>query len=137
MKRSRFKRKPPVRVESPYRDFVQSLPCSRAGLGGGQGDVVAAHATLSANEKGTALKVDDTQVIPLCHQHHQEFDGHAQPRFTAGWSKQDRYNWGRTQVRLTRGAWSAKQRRDLAEDAAAMEGSRIPSGDIDDGDCPF
>lgn len=95
------KRASSVRDDSPYRTFVQGLPCVCASMGGCSGDIIAAHATLGPNEKGTSLKVDDRQVIPMCCQHHDEFDGRAQPRFTDRWSKEQRYDFGFHWVRST------------------------------------
>lgn len=58
--------------ESPYVQFVITLPCINCAA---PGPSDPAHMTLGPDEKGTSLKVNDGQVVPLCHPCHMLFDG--------------------------------------------------------------
>ena len=58
--------------EAPYVTWVITLPCINCGA---PGPSDPAHMTLGPNEKGSSLKVDDLQVVPLCHACHMYWDG--------------------------------------------------------------
>ena len=95
MARSRMKRKSPRRLtrraaDAPFVKFVRSLACMWCQR---PGPSDAAHMTLGPNEKGTSLKVDDRQVVPLCRRDHHNFDGITDgPRNPfRGWTKDERY----------------------------------------------
>lgn len=49
---------------------IRKLPCVRCGSSPSQ----AAHSNSSKHGKGMGLKACDTKTIPLCRNHHQEFD---------------------------------------------------------------
>lgn len=80
--------------------FVRRHPCFAAKHGDCEGDIVAAHITLSANEKGTAMKVPHDHTAALCCRHHDFWDGRLGRKDNpwAGWSKESRYALGRTWV---------------------------------------
>ncbi len=61
--------------ELAWFSFVRLMPCRAKHLGRCDGDVVAAHITLSANEKGWGMKVPHDQTAPLCCKHHDDWDG--------------------------------------------------------------
>lgn len=109
LKRTRMKRHAPRRLSkrkamSPYVAWVKTLPCINCHR---PGPSDPAHMTLGPNEKGTALKVDDSQVVPLCngpHGCHRYFDGNADgPRNPfRGFTKSDRYAHAAKWVERTR-----------------------------------
>lgn len=49
---------------------IRKLPCAVCG----RTPVDAAHSNQSAHNKGLAIKADDRYTIPLCRQHHIEYD---------------------------------------------------------------
>lgn len=49
---------------------IRKLPCVRCG----RTPVDAAHSNQSAHNKGLGIKADDRYTIPLCRQHHIEYD---------------------------------------------------------------
>lgn len=78
------------RYERAWMAFCRSLPCMNCRC---RGPSDPAHMTLGANEKGTALKVDHTQCVPLCRSCHHYFDGQANGPANPfrGWTKEERY----------------------------------------------
>lgn len=82
--------------EKAWLRFVALQDCICAHLRGCDGDVVPAHITLSANEKGTGMKVDTRQTVPMCVRHHDFWDGRlgrAGNPF-AGMKREERYERG-------------------------------------------
>lgn len=83
LQRTRMEKKLPRRLEDPDDDpafnrFVAMLDCAAKRLPGAtrcRGEVQSAHVTLNANQKGMAMKVPGRQRVPLCAQHHDEWDG--------------------------------------------------------------
>lgn len=49
---------------------IRKLPCAVCG----RTPVDAAHSNQSAHNKGLGIKADDRYTIPLCRQHHIEYD---------------------------------------------------------------
>ena len=49
---------------------IRKLPCVRCG----RSPVDAAHSNQSAHNKGLGIKASDEFTIPLCRQHHIEYD---------------------------------------------------------------
>ena len=49
---------------------IRKLPCVRCG----RSPVDAAHSNQSAHNKGLGIKASDEFTIPLCRQHHVEYD---------------------------------------------------------------
>ncbi len=108
LQRSRMEKKLPRRLQSaeddtPFRRFVVQLGCVVRDLPGAtpcRGPIQPAHLTLSANEKGTGMKVPDRQCAGMCSHHHDEWDGRdrsAKSTF-AGWDKPERYGQARIWV---------------------------------------
>jgi hypothetical protein len=58
--------------EAPYVAWVRTLSCIKCAK---PGPSDPAHMTLGPNEKGSSLKVDDLQVVPLCRSCHSYWDG--------------------------------------------------------------
>lgn len=73
--------------------FVRTLPCCASHLGLCRGPMQAAHVALSADQKGTGMKVPHTQTVPLCHKHHADWDGRSGQANNpfAGMTKDERY----------------------------------------------
>lgn len=61
--------------EKAWMKFVRTLPCCCTHLGGCRGRVQASHITLSANQKGMAMRVNVKQTVPHCDRHHRDWDG--------------------------------------------------------------
>jgi hypothetical protein len=100
--------------------FVRTFPCCAAHLGSCDGDIVAAHAALSANQKGMGMKVPHDQTVSLCWRHHGFFDGalgEAGNPF-AGMTREERYEMARPWVEAVRKAAIPGDSRD---DALALE----------------
>lgn len=87
-----MKRRPPRRLsrragDTPYRRFVNSLPCCSCGR---PSPSEASHVTLSADQKGVGMKVSDAQVVPHCRACHRAWE-QRRGRFE-GWSRQERWD---------------------------------------------
>jgi hypothetical protein len=74
-------------ADAPYLRFVRLLACCSCGR---PAPSEASHVTLSANQKGTGMKVSDAQCVPHCRRCHREFE-ERRGRF-AGWSRQERWS---------------------------------------------
>lgn len=94
--------KPPkyTPFELSWFAFVRTMECVGARFGGCAGDMVAAHVTLSANEKGTSMKVPHGQTAPMCCKHHDDWDGRNGLKGNpwAGMSRDDRWALGATWI---------------------------------------
>lgn len=141
LQRSRMEERLPRRLDDPdqndtaYRKFVVRLGyCCAASLPGASrcsGPIQPAHMTLSANEKGTSLKTNDRQVVPLCAKHHREADNERQPgTIFFGKTKPERYEIAREWVEETQlAATPTADDRESALDLQDMGLGRIVDGD--------
>lgn len=90
-----------------YLRFVALQPCRVREVVEGatkcRGDVVACHIVFGRGQKGTGLKADDRQAIPMCCGHHDEFDGRNRGKGTtfARWSQGRRDRWAARQIAET------------------------------------
>lgn len=75
--------------------YVRTLPCCAAHLGRCWGPMAAAHLTLSADQKGTSMKVPHDQTGPMCTRHHDFWDGRSGRKGNPfdGWSREKRYGF--------------------------------------------
>lgn len=97
------KRATSARNNTPYRNFVRTLDCINCGRFAPSDP---AHVATGPGQKGTALKVDDMQCVPLCRGPegcHRYFDGNADgPRNPfRGWTKEQKYARARAWVEAT------------------------------------
>ncbi len=108
------KRERSGRADEAHKRFVRILPCCQCGKWGATS---AAHVATAAGQKGTALKVDDRQTIPLCDgpgSCHRYFDGAedgpANP--FRGWSKERKRRWAARMVKHVQ--WLKREARKAA-----------------------
>lgn len=97
-KRWGIRAKTPKRVArraelSPRTQYVKAQPCINCGR---RGPCDPAHITLSRDEKGMGMKVDDRQIVPLCRRCHRQWDTHS-GQFDR-WNDVRRYSLGRAWV---------------------------------------
>lgn len=118
------KRATSTRNNTPYRNFVRTLDCINCGRFAPSDP---AHVATGPGQKGTALKVDDMQCVPLCRGCHRYFDGNADgPRNPfRGWTKEQKYVRARAWVEATQLSATPGDSRD-----AALELERLGLGRI-------
>lgn len=97
--------------------YVRSLPCAASHLGRCWGPMQASHLTLSADQKGTAMKVPHRQTGPLCKRHHDFWDGRNRKDnpFDA-LSKDDRYEMAQAWLEVVHEAATPGDDRDHADE---------------------
>lgn len=121
------KRATSARNNTPYRRFVRTLDCINCGRFAPSDP---AHVATGPGQKGTSLKVDDMQCVPLCRGPegcHRYFDGNADgPRNPfRDWTKEQKYERARAWVEATQFAATPGDSRD-----AALELERLGLGRI-------
>ncbi len=98
LKRSPFRRKPapPNRAGSDpaHLAVIRALPCA---ICGSRLRVAAHHSTVG---RGLSRKTSDHETMPLCDRDHKAF--HRAVGFFAGWSREQRRDWQRSQVEFYR-----------------------------------